>query len=71
MGVGAAMPRRLARDGIAVIGELATLGARELAARYRRIGARMARLARGEDGRRVDPPPPARSISPKTTLAHD
>ncbi len=41
-GVGAAMHRRLARDGIAVIGQLATLGERELAARYGRIGARIA-----------------------------
>ena len=53
-GVGAAMLRRLAGDGITRIGQLAVLGERELAARYGRIGARLARLARGEDDRAVD-----------------
>ena len=43
------MQRRLAADGIALIGQLARLGERELAARYGRLGARLARLARGED----------------------
>ena len=70
-GVGAAMQRRLAGDGIARIGQLAVLGERELAARYGRIGARLARLARGEDDRTVDAHAPAHSISAENTLAHD
>jgi len=70
-GVGAAMQRRLAGDGIALIGQLAELGGRELAARYGRIGARIARLARGEDDRTVLAHSQAQTISAETTLAHD
>ena len=68
-GVGAAMQRRLAADGIVVIGQLAALDERELAARYGRIGARLARLARGEDDRAVSTHRRPRSISAETTLA--
>jgi DNA polymerase-4 len=70
-GVGAAMQRRLAGDGIMLIGQLAVLGERELAARYGRVGARLGRLARGEDGRAVDAHAPAHSISAETTLGQD
>jgi DNA polymerase-4 len=70
-GVGAAMHRRLAGDGIALIEQLAMLGERELADRYGRIGARMARLARGEDERGVNAHALANSISAETTLAED
>jgi DNA polymerase IV len=65
------MQRRRAGDGIAVIGQLAMLGERELAAHYGRIGTRMARLARGEDERGVDARAPAHSISAETTLEQD
>jgi DNA polymerase-4 len=70
-GVGAATQRRLARDGIALIGQLSQLGQDELASRYGRIGARIARLARGEDDRTVVAHIPAQSISAETTLSHD
>lgn len=70
-GVGAAMQRRLARDGITLIGQLAELGERELASRYGRIGTRLARLARGEDYRAVLAHAPAHTISAETTLARD
>jgi DNA polymerase IV len=70
-GVGAAMQRRLAADGITRIGQLALLGERELAARYGRLGARLARLSRGEDSRAVLPDANARSLSAETTLAED
>ncbi|MGE5272071.1 MAG: DNA polymerase IV, partial [Thiohalocapsa sp.] len=70
-GVGAAMQRRLAADGIARIGQLAARDPRELAMRYGRLGARLAQLARGEDDRRIDPGGRARSISAETTFAHD
>jgi DNA polymerase-4 len=70
-GVGAAMQRRLAADGIMRIGQLAAFDPRELATRYGRIGRRLAQLARGEDERRVDPQGRARSISAETTFAHD
>jgi DNA polymerase IV len=70
-GVGAALQRRLAADGITLIGQLAAFGERELAVRYGRIGARLARLAQGADDRTVIAHAPARSISAETTLAQD
>jgi DNA polymerase IV len=70
-GVGRALQRRLAADGIILIGQLAALGEHELAARYGRIGAHLARLARGIDERAVLAHMPARSISAETTLAED
>ena len=70
-GVGMATQRRLAADGITLIGQLTRLDERELAARYGRLGARMARLARGQDYRTVDAHAPTHSISAETTLAHD
>jgi DNA polymerase IV len=70
-GVGAAMQRRLATDGITLIGQLARLGERELAARYGRIGAHLGRLAQGIDNRAVLAHSPARSISAETTFLQD
>jgi DNA polymerase IV len=70
-GVGTAMQQRLAGDGITLIGQLANLGDRELASRYGRIGARIARLSRGEDDRAVLAHAPARTISAETTLMQD
>jgi DNA polymerase-4 len=57
------MQRRLAGDGITLIGQLA--------ARYDRVGAQLGRLARGEDARAVDAHAPAHSISAETTLGRD
>ncbi len=70
-GVGAALQRRLAADGIALVGQLAGLDERDLARRYGRIGARLVRLAGGADERAVIAHMPARTISAETTLAHD
>jgi DNA polymerase-4 len=70
-GVGGAMQRRLAGDGITHIGQLCALDERDLAARYGRIGLRLARLARGEDGRHVEPEGQTKSISAETTFSQD
>ncbi|HKW55479.1 MAG TPA: DNA polymerase IV [Stellaceae bacterium] len=70
-GVGAALQERLARDGITTIAELRARSERELVARYGSIGRRLARFARGEDDRAVDPDPPVKSISVETTFARD
>jgi DNA polymerase-4 len=70
-GVGGAMQRRLAADGIVRIGQLRALDRRELAHRYGRLGARLAELAAGEDARSVEPAGRARSISAETTFARD
>jgi DNA polymerase-4 len=70
-GVGPALQRRLAGDGITRIGQLQAMKESELAARYGAIGRRLARFARGEDDRRVQPDAPTRSVSAETTFARD
>ena len=70
-GVGAAMQRRLAADGIALIGQLRALDDGELARRYGKMGARLARLARGDDARHVEATSRTKSISAETTFARD
>jgi len=70
-GVGAAMQRRLAADGISVIAQLRDTDPREMRRRYGKMGARLAQLARGDDDRAVTPDSRARSISAETTFARD
>ncbi|MFN4090723.1 MAG: DNA polymerase IV [Alphaproteobacteria bacterium] len=70
-GVGPAMCRRLADDGILTIGDLQRRSAVDLVAGYGRFGERLARLARGEDDRRVVPERPVKSISAETTFDAD
>ena len=70
-GVGPAMQRRLAADGITRIGELARLGETALVTRYGRIGRRLWSCARGEDDRPVDPGREAKSVSSEITLDTD
>ncbi len=70
-GVGKALRRRLAADGIASIGQLAAADEDELVARYGAIGRRLARFARGEDDRTVEPNAPAKSVSAETTFDRD
>lgn len=70
-GVGKAMQERLARDGVTRMGQLQQMDERKLAARYGSMGVRLARLARGEDDRRVSPERPAKSISAETTFNQD
>ena len=70
-GVGAALQQRLARDSITTIAELRQRPERELVARYGAIGRRLARFARGEDDRAVDPDLPVKSISAETTFDRD
>ena len=70
-GVGRALQRRLADDGIVTIGALQTMAEGELVARYGQIGHRLARFARAEDDRTVDPDAPAKSVSAETTFDQD
>jgi DNA polymerase-4 len=70
-GVGAALQRKLAGDGITTIIELRQRSERELVGRYGAIGRRLARFARGEDERAVDPDLPTKSVSVETTFARD
>ena len=70
-GVGAAMQRRLASDGITRIGELSRLDEATLVARYGKIGKRLSLCARGEDDRAVNPERETKSISSEITLDED
>ena len=70
-GVGAAMQRRLAQDGITRIGEFDCLDEATLTARYGKIGSRLHHFARGEDDRAVNPERETKSISSEITLDED
>lgn len=70
-GVGAALQKTFAADGIATVGRLRTLSQAEMGRRYGAIGLRLYHFARGEDDRRVDPDTPVKSISAETTFADD
>lgn len=70
-GVGDAFQKRLANDGIRLIGDLRAISEDELVRRYGVIGTRLARFARGEDHRSVNPDRGAKSVSSETTFAED
>lgn len=70
-GVGAVTAERLEAGGLATIGDLQAVSERELVARYGKFGARLAHFAHGEDGRRVTPNRPSKSISAETTFRRD
>jgi DNA polymerase-4 len=70
-GAGKALQRRLASEGITMIGQLQQMAPEDLIARYGAMGRRMAMFVRGQDDRRVDPSAPTKSISSETTFDTD
>ena len=70
-GVGPVLEKRLAKDGIARIGQLQEMSARNLADRYGETGLWLHRLANGEDRRAVEPEGEAKSVSAETTFERD
>ena len=70
-GVGPALARRLAADGIDQIAQLQALPEEDLTGRYGHMGHRLYSLARGIDGRRVRAGRAAKSVSCETTFAAD
>ncbi len=70
-GVGKAFEAKLAADGIHTIGQIQTMDESELARRYGSMGFRLARLARADDRRAVDPRHDAKSIGAETTFNDD
>ena len=70
-GVGRALQRRMAHDGIRKIGELARLQEPALVARYGKIGSSLYSFARGRDERTVNPERETKSLSTEITLDHD
>jgi DNA polymerase-4 len=70
-GVGTVSAARLAQDGYRLIADLQRADELELMRRYGEEGARLWRLARGIDTRRVDPARETKSISAETTFERD
>ncbi|SJZ56194.1 DNA polymerase IV [Consotaella salsifontis] len=70
-GVGAALDRQLAHDGLRTIGQLQGMREEDLMRRYGTMGQRLSRLSRGVDERRVTPDRPTKSISSETTFDRD
>lgn len=70
-GVGKAMTETLKKDGLTTIGQLQHLPSEDLMRRYGEMGARLARLSRGEDYRRVAIERETKSVSTETTFFSD
>lgn len=70
-GVGKAMADTLSRDGLLTIGQLQQRAPEDLMRRYGETGARLARLSRGEDARKVSPERETKSVSTETTFNTD
>lgn len=70
-GVGKVFASTLRRDGYETIGQLQQAPPEDLMRRYGDMGARLARLARGEDARAVSIDGEAKSISSETTFNTD
>ncbi len=70
-GVGKVLARALEAHGLRTIGDIATADSQELERRFGAQGRRLAHLARGEDGRTVDPDQCRKSISAETTFMVD
>src|SRR6185312_528157 len=70
-GVGRVFAETLHRDGFETIGQLQAAAPEDLMRRYGETGARLARLARGEDSRIVSPDGEMKTISSETTFNTD
>jgi DNA polymerase-4 len=70
-GVGKVFAETLRRDGFETIGQLQQAPADELIRRYGETGARLSRLAKGEDARSVSTDDRMKSVSAETTFNTD
>ena len=70
-GAGKVLEAQLARDGLMTIGDLQDADPRDLANRYGATGLWLARIAKAQDSRRVDPEGETKSISSETTFDRD
>jgi DNA polymerase IV len=70
-GVGPALARKLATQGITLLGHLQALNERDARRKFGEDGPALVRRARGEDERRVDPSRETKSISAETTFDTD
>ncbi len=70
-GVGKVFAETLRRDGFETIAQLQQAAPEDLMRRYGESGARLARLARGEDSRAISPDGEMKTISSETTFNTD
>tara|TARA_R110002124_G_scaffold63350_29_gene173292 strand:+ start:5453 stop:6775 length:1323 start_codon:yes stop_codon:yes gene_type:complete len=70
-GVGKVLAETLRRDGLVTIGQLQAEPADRLMRRYGETGARLARLSRGEDSRRITTNGEMKTVSSETTFNTD
>ena len=70
-GVGKVFSESLRKDGYETIGQLQRAAPEELMKRYGESGARLARLARGEDARAITPDGEMKTVSAETTFNTD
>lgn len=70
-GVGAAMQKKLHKDGIRLIGQLQRMEKNDLMRQYGSLGSRLYHLSRGEDARSVQGHSVSKSISAETTFNTD
>jgi DNA polymerase-4 len=70
-GVGKVFTEMLRKDGFTTIGQLQTHPADDLVRRYGEMGARLARLSRGQDARTISPDGEMKSVSSETTFNAD
>ena len=70
-GVGKAMRKKLARDGIQSVGQLQAIDEKTLMTRYGSLGSRLYRFSRGQDSRTVHRGGGAKSVSSETTFNED
>lgn len=70
-GVGKVFAETLRKDGLTTIGQLQQEAPENLMRRYGETGARLARLARGEDSRRISTDAEMKTVSSETTFNTD
>src|SRR5690606_6453939 len=70
-GVGKVFAETLRKDGLVTIGQLQEEKPETLMRRYGETGARLARLSRGEDSRRISSDGEMKTISSETTFNND
>ena len=70
-GVGKVFAETLRKDGLITIGQLQNEPPENLMRRYGETGARLARLARGEDNRTISPDGEMKTVSSETTFNTD
>lgn len=70
-GVGKVFAETLRKDGLVTIGQLQDEPPENLMRRYGETGARLARLARGEDSRRISSDGEMKTVSSETTFNND